>query len=330
MSQDKTARILKEMLTENTGQHFLDSGGAADRHWQKNAVRDFDSEPRATLRFDTYRRSDGVVEPQIEVTLNVYPWLLARLDYDAELDTIFHGRFLKERKERGEDSHWFPLMDEFPEYLSGLGWDGISDAGEPDGEERECDEYERRFEFRGPAWGGPPVTINTYNEESLLSQVLQYTLFTDESNGQGYVALQIHGGADVRGGYTAPRIFTCNHVDDMAITDSKRAHIFCTAEYLPSADAYFERLKNQLPLPGIYGGAAEPDDCNGWYTDDACHWYADEAGSSLEKFAVVDLDDDEHEYLDAEGNEFWRPGKLVIRNGEGFCPHCGGKLSVVA
>jgi hypothetical protein len=49
-------------------------------------------------------------------------------------------------------------------------------------------------------------TLNTYEMEyCYLSQVLQFTKF--DLAGVDYVALQIHGGADVRGGYTKPRIF---------------------------------------------------------------------------------------------------------------------------
>jgi len=47
--------------------------------------------------------------------------------------------------------------------------------------------------------------INTYNYESDLSQTLQYT-FVD-INCVEYVLLQIHNGADVRGGYTDAKLF---------------------------------------------------------------------------------------------------------------------------
>lgn len=46
---------------------------------------------------------------------------------------------------------------------------------------------------------------NSYNRDSALSQVIQYQTF--RLGGSEYVALQIHQGADVRGGYTRPFIF---------------------------------------------------------------------------------------------------------------------------
>jgi hypothetical protein len=48
-------------------------------------------------------------------------------------------------------------------------------------------------------------TGNSYNEDNLLSGTVQYTCF--ELDGDSFVLLQIHGGCDVRGGYTAPQVF---------------------------------------------------------------------------------------------------------------------------
>ena len=43
----ETKQVIYNMLTENTGTHFLDSGGTNDRHWQRNkfkTIDDFDRE----------------------------------------------------------------------------------------------------------------------------------------------------------------------------------------------------------------------------------------------------------------------------------------------
>lgn len=52
--------------------------------------------------------------------------------------------------------------------------------------------------IRGDGW-------NTYNFDNLLSQILQG--FEFELHGVTLVLLQVHGGADARGGYTRPVIF---------------------------------------------------------------------------------------------------------------------------
>jgi hypothetical protein len=49
---------------------------------------------------------------------------------------------------------------------------------------------------------------NTYNHENNLSQILLFVTFNYEGN--KYALLQIHGGADVRGGYTDTRCFKLN------------------------------------------------------------------------------------------------------------------------
>jgi len=54
---------------------------------------------------------------------------------------------------------------------------------------------------------------NSYNRESLLSQVIQYDIM-ESPEGDFYVILQIHNGCDVRGGYTKPRVFALKCIDD--------------------------------------------------------------------------------------------------------------------
>lgn len=48
-------------------------------------------------------------------------------------------------------------------------------------------------------------SVNTYNWDNMINGTFQATQFG--VNGTKYLALQIHGGADVRGGYTKPVIF---------------------------------------------------------------------------------------------------------------------------
>lgn len=102
--------------------------------------------------------------------------------FGATLD-VFH--YLRDRLEYSEgmqamfeefasqqpDEGWFALMDEFPEAYG--------------------------FEVG--------QSFNTYNFENLLSQTLQGVTF--KAGEECFVLLQIHGGCDVRGGYTAPKAF---------------------------------------------------------------------------------------------------------------------------
>jgi hypothetical protein len=61
--------------------------------------------------------------------------------------------------------------------------------------------------------GGGGEVFNTYNFDTLLDQDIQYVEFQiDDGWGayQTYVILQVHNGADPRGGYTDPVIFKAN------------------------------------------------------------------------------------------------------------------------
>jgi len=248
-----TADILANMLKENTGTHFLDSGGDKGRAWQRNQVRDFEKENATTLSF----------RYGIELTHNVYHWLKGRLEYSEEFDQLFE----QWAKENSKDTSWFELMETFPGYL--------------------IDEYS--FDVTGIYGEGEPVTVNTYNHQSLLSQVLQFK-YSECSEG-AFVILQIHGGADVRGGYTKPVVFECpDNMTELAIFDDQRGTISC-------------------------------DKCEAnWSTGDGYHFYADGAcgvgaGKELQEYEVFDLD-----------GAAWQEGKLCHDGEVGFCPKCGGDL----
>jgi hypothetical protein len=162
-----------EMLTENTGEALCDSGGAYGRHWQKNqgsTIEALEAMPSATLEIWHSENFGYEVTP----TINVYHFLRDSLALD-DLCQEFNA---------------MPVED----------WDsercGLSRNGED------------WLHKRGFTFGG---SGNTYNWDSYLSQVLQYTnlhsaeCISDEW--PDYVLLQIHGGCDVRGGYTDAKLF---------------------------------------------------------------------------------------------------------------------------
>lgn len=154
----KIKEILVEMLTENTGVHMLDSGGANGRQWQRNQGVDFEAEPMVEFD-DEYP------------TVSVYHYLSEILDNDEESDAM--NVLLKNGRELGEDLHW------------------VQDC---------IDVIEVNYNIENIS-----QTFNTYNGECFLSQTLLYLTFT--LYGEPYILLQIHGGADVRGGYTDTKVF---------------------------------------------------------------------------------------------------------------------------
>jgi hypothetical protein len=163
----KTEQVLFEMLTENTGTHFLDSGGDDGRKWQRNAkksLQDFKNEPWATI---DSKYGDS--------SLSTFHYLTERLVFAEGMNLMFE-QFVKDYP----DESWRETVSLFLDALGVTeGDESIEDA---------------RWEF------------NTYNfDQFLVSQTMQGYFFYLGS--KEYVALQIHNGADVRGGYTAPKIF---------------------------------------------------------------------------------------------------------------------------
>jgi len=70
------------------------------------------------------------------------------------------------------------------------------------------------------------TVVNTYNYENIIDQVLQYVIFEDD-DGDSFIILQIHGGCDVRGGYTKPQIFEL-YEPEYFMTAQFDVDAFCT------------------------------------------------------------------------------------------------------
>jgi len=229
---DKLKELIIGMLKENTGVHMLDSGGAYGRHWERNQKRDFDKEPACILEADNYQNV-----PTISISYNLYHYLVNYLEYDEVCE-----KFNKEFKD-------FCNLPKYKEesYYHCLG-EWVKD---------------KRF--------SEVDSINTYNHESLLDQVIQYTHF--KYGGEDYIALQIHNGCDVRGGYTDPVIFIVPEMD-----------YFCLAEF----DCYLYAKYPLDPNQKILEGIEPPKESYCWDSDDCgYHWYGNDNEPELTKVLRV-------------------------------------------
>lgn len=170
---------IAQMLTENTGTHFLDSGGANGRAWQQNAgkvVADFEAQPSATAEIYV-REWQGKLVAEVLPCVNIFHLLTGGA---LELDDLCHEFNAMPVDEWGGDYNGVSL--EGSEWLEARG-------------------FAMCKESRG-GW-------NTYNRGANHSQVMQGNELTlgGEYGEEKYLLLQIHGGADVRGGYTDARLF---------------------------------------------------------------------------------------------------------------------------
>lgn len=169
-----TESALAEMIVENTGMALGDSGGAYGRNWERNQGLTLDDLcNRPDAEIVGWKNKDGSEEFGY-VNVDVFHYLASRLEYHADVNEMFMEYA---EQEENKSVPWLALMEE---------WAAAETWGET-------------------------ITFNSYNSETLLSQTIQGVIF--EYADQPYVLLQIHGGCDVRGGYTAPKAFRIEEGD---------------------------------------------------------------------------------------------------------------------
>lgn len=334
-----TERSVLEQLTENTGRHLLDSGGAYGRSWEQNQGRDFKSEQASSV---------SVKHGYVDLRHNVFHWLVERCDYQPELDAAFAawaqsekgavetGRYSGTEIVKRADLPWLQSAEAFV----GLDIEPGDDLLD--------------YPLAGVATGiygdGKPFVHNTYNGEDLVSQTLQYVYFTldtdvpllkrEDENGLDlialdpdsepnlgggeddpailvwpageYVLLQVHGGCDVRGGYTRPRVYSVTIEDGPSILDNAKASLYCTGE----------GAKVGVEVEGQEALIEKPyEDQHGWYTDDANNWYGNNGEADIKDVEVVDSLEDVPE--DWQGTCYGIKDDDTLR-----CPVCFGRLEV--
>ena len=313
---DKTAEVLQEMFTENTGVALCDSGGDPQydengnyigsssgygRNFERNQGVNLDEGPQATVEFRTW----GENNIDIDFETSTYHFLKENLTFDEELDEFFHGQFLEEYD--SDDKCWLELMQEFPTSLC-------------DNPPEDCHYYD--FSYVGGFYGeGDPFVVNVYNEENLLDQVIQFVYFTSADKTE-FCVLQVHGGCDVRGGYTKPRVFTVD--EELSIFDYKRGSIVCSGkDHHKTALLLKDFQEKQLPLRG-FSNTSDIDFDNYhehvWSTDDGYDFRHIHGNDSLKDYEVKVLSSKDDE------DDVWEEGKLCIKDGVGYCPFCGAKL----
>lgn len=229
----QTEKRIAEMLTENTGAHILDSGGAYGREWQRNRkVADFREQPNPVVEMHAphyYRDYEGKKRragAEISVSYSIFHYLANFLELTEDAKEL--QRRFEEYAEQPDNRNvgWLALMEEFLEQLHE--------------ENIDSEVYQ---------------TTNTYNYESILHGTLQYGLI--ELEDVAYILLQIHGGCDVRGGYTKPQFFRLYDKD------------------------YFHMAQSDLNASCACGKLnAYSDDCG-------YHWYSQETSEEVNLFKLL-------------------------------------------
>jgi hypothetical protein len=177
MKTTDVQRLVYKLLTQNTGVHMCDSGGSDNRGWQRNqkkTIQDFMNEDEESYQFDFKYN-------EIYRNVSVFHYLSG-----LELDDIC------EKFNRRQGADWDGNVGQLDDTY------GVSNRAS----EWLQSNYELQVEY----------TFNTYNGDSDLSQILQGSrlLINDET----YYLIQIHNGADARGGYTDAKLFKTAHYSE--------------------------------------------------------------------------------------------------------------------
>jgi hypothetical protein len=286
-SFNQTEKVLAMMMRENTGASILDSGGAYGRAWQRALKEDFSKRERATIEGQVYKNHEGKNELSLDVTIDLFSYLSEKLTYDRAMTRQFE-KFAK--LPENEHEHWLGMMREFPEWIA---------------------------DKRGGRLGEHTGVENSYNHDCYLSGTIQFGFFTLDD--EQYCLLQIHGGCDVRGGYTAPKAFKCD--DEYSLFDWYRATVspdwYEVREAREAMKAEVGRQTFLLPSEEMAASAHARSFGDDVYWDIGSDDYH---GEGCEKF-------DEYPVLEIETRADWKRGSVcVLPDHRVLCPETGAVL----
>lgn len=256
-----TEQVLKEMLTESTGKALMDSGDYYGRHWEENQqngikkgyqICDFyiDKEEQTceliptvpifdvfsnALRYTDECKYLESLMPQL-VSYDALYWIQNEIK-QGKVYNILHTLVI--------DHQIDGLFLDEPYYLV-----NIQLLGSTIGYATQLLRNVHPTVFKENTYIGTDI-FNSYNRENFMSQ--DYMSIYFEYNNQPYIAISIHNGCDIRGGYTDVHIFDVGYEDefltaqtDISIdclhTDGK-THICESGYQMYGSDTYYSYLE---------------------------------------------------------------------------------------
>lgn len=176
--------VIRSQLLEDTGKHMLDSGDAYGRHWQQNRKN------------PPWERPEYRVEDEY-VVHNLYHYMVRQLRRTSHSVIIEKALYAFAYSDEYERTAWNACIADFIEQSHNFEY-MPSDVLEED--------ELRDFAYMVEEFDTDVIHWNTFNQENhTLSQDIQ-AVSLDGIHGE-HVIVQVHNGADIRGGYTAPRVY---------------------------------------------------------------------------------------------------------------------------
>ena len=178
------------MLTESTGRHPMDSGDAYGRYWEENQEEiKKGKQPLFAYRYDETKTAELIA------TIPIFDYL-SLMEYNENCQIL---------------ESLLPNLSKDTLYY-------IEDITNNPSNYNKILQVFKKNSFFGSKIG------NTYNGEDLLSQGFEYIWF--EYDAEDYIAISIHNGCDIRGGYTDIHIFKVNWAEEVYHAKSE-APIYC-------------------------------------------------------------------------------------------------------
>ena len=192
----ETEAVLYDMLVEDCGIAMMDSGGDGGRSWQQNRhVKDFRLLSAINYEYETWKQQDGTERIDLSISRLLFHHLNDHLSYDKE-ETKKLEKWLK------KNDKYTNSTGDVEEYIEQV-YGGTEDESYYSG--------------------------NTYNGEDLLSQGFSYVTYGAQ------IFVSIHGGADIRGGYSDYKVFTQDD-QDMLFLDAAGCNMRCGCGSIYSDD----------------------------------------------------------------------------------------------
>lgn len=174
-----TEKVVIEMLTESTGKALMDSGDAYGRHWEQNQIEI----TKGKQPCDFFVNKE-LKETELTPIIPIYDYLVKNMRYTEECQML----------ERLLPNLNFNVLHYIEDIINNpSNYDSILQV----------------FEKSQIFWN---KVGNTYNGEDALTQGFQYIWF--EYDSEDYIALSIHNGCDIRGGYTDVHIFQVDWAEE--------------------------------------------------------------------------------------------------------------------
>lgn len=167
-SDQLTKKVIARMLKENTGRSILDSGDLYGRHYERNQLRDFETEKPAVFSIDF---------DCLSYTKNIYHFLVETLEYNR----IMTDKFYRFENKNSEEFRYLGWQDILQKFYKKHGFHVIHS------------DYTYNHD-------------NCLSQDIIYTLITSEETHSDFYDTE-FLILQIHNGCDARGGFTQPKFF---------------------------------------------------------------------------------------------------------------------------